>query len=69
MTDGYQELNQRNFKALSEGLKSVRAQCEGLADEVRAMRDANAELLQQVVTLRQQNGYLLARFHGTGSTS
>jgi hypothetical protein len=67
--DAYQELNQRNFKALSEGLKSVRVQCEGLAEEVKAMRDTNAELLQQVVVLRQQNGYLLSRFHGTGSTS
>jgi uncharacterized coiled-coil DUF342 family protein len=69
MADAYQELNQRNFQALSEGLKSVRAQCEGLAEEVKSMREANSDLLQQVATLRQQNGYLLARFHGTGSTS
>jgi hypothetical protein len=67
--DAYQELNQRNFMAMSEGLKSVRAMCERLENEVRAMREANGELVQTVATLRQQNGVLLARFHGTGSTS
>lgn len=67
--DAYQEINQRNFQAMSQGLKSVRAMCERLEDEVRAMREANGELVQQIATLRQQNGVLLARFHGTGSTS
>lgn len=67
--DQYQEINQRNFQAMSEGLKSVRAMCERLEDEVRAMREVNGDLQQQVSTLRQQNGILLARFHGTGSTS
>lgn len=67
--DAYQELNQRNFQAMSEGLKSVRAMCEGLEDEVRAMRAANGELVNKVVVLQQQNGILLARFHGNGRTS
>lgn len=67
--NAYQELNQRNFQAMSEGLKSVRAMCERLDDEVRAMRAANGTLVQDIAALRQQNGILLARFHGTGSTS
>jgi hypothetical protein len=67
--DAFQELNQRNFHTLSEGLKSVRDQCARLEDELRAMRSANGELVQAVATLRQQNGILLARFHGTGSTA
>jgi len=67
--DHYQEINQRNFQAMSQGLKSVRTMCERLEEEVKAMREANGDLLQQVTTLRQQNGYLLARFHGTGGTA
>lgn len=63
------ETTKRNFQALSEGLKSVRSQCEKQEEEIKDMRKVNYELLESITYLRQQNGILLARFHGTGSTS
>ena len=66
---GYQDLNQRNFRAMSEGLKSVRASNEHLEDELRKMREVGGEIQNKLNVLQQQYGTLLARFHGTGSTS
>ena len=67
--DGYQELNQRNFRAMSEGLKSVRTENENLKEKVKKMDEKLGELNNLILALQQQNGILLARFHGTGATT
>lgn len=67
--DGYQELNQRNFKALSEGLKSVRTDNQNNAEEIKELRRLVGELSNKISALQAQNGALLARFHGTGGTA
>lgn len=63
------DLTQRNFQALSEGLKDIRGKFADLLEEVKAMREANGVLAQENANMKQQMGILLARFHGTGSTS
>lgn len=67
--DGYQELNQRNFKAMSEGLKSVRATNEVNAEAIKRLTELVGELSNKIAILQGQNGALLARFHGTGGTA
>lgn len=64
-----QDLTQRNFQALSEGLKDIRSKYADVMDELLAIREENGKLRQDISVLRGQNGALLARFHGTGSTS
>ncbi len=64
-----QDLTQRNFQALSEGLKDIRGKYAIVLDEVKQMREMNGELVQQLAVIKQNNGMLMARFHGTGSTS
>lgn len=64
-----QEITQRNFEALSEGLKDIRNKYGDVLEELKQMREANGVLVQENLTMKQQMGMLLARFHGTGATS
>lgn len=64
-----QDLTQRNLQALSEGLKDIRNKYADVLEEVKTLRESTGQLHQEIVVLRGQNGALLARFHGTGSTS
>jgi len=63
------ELVNRNFQSLSEGLKDIRGKYADVLEELRHMREANGKLVQENAAMKQQMGILLARFHGTGSTS
>ena len=63
-----QDLTQRNFEALSEGLKDIRNKYANVMKEVEHMREANGKLVQDNAVIKQQMGMLLARFHGTGAT-
>ena len=63
------ELTQRNFQALSDGLKDIRSKYADVMTELKAVREENGIIKQEISVLRGQNGQLLARFHGTGSTS
>lgn len=67
--DAYQELNQKNFRAMSDGLKSLRAEKELLSQRITSLEAQNMQITNDMAVLRQQYGLLLARVQGNGATS
>jgi len=63
------DLTLRNFMALSDGLKTIRASNEKQVEDIKKLRDVVGMLQQQVIALQQQNGIMMARLQGNGRTT
>ncbi len=63
------ELTTRNFHAMSEGLKSVRAETDKLKEDLKRKDAIISQLSVQQQTMQQQVSVLFAKAMGSGSTS
>jgi predicted nucleic acid-binding Zn-ribbon protein len=61
------EVNKRNFKALSEGLKTQRSQISNIELEMKRYNEMTAQLQKQVQDLASKVGFLTAKTQGGGS--
>jgi len=63
------ELTKRNFNALSEGLKQVRAEAREASERVKQLETAITQMQQQITAIQGQTAALIPLAYGTGATS
>jgi len=62
-------LTTRNFHAMSEGLKDVRAESEKLKEDLKRKDAIISQLSTQQATMQQQISILFAKSMGSGTTA
>ena len=65
----YQEMNNNNFRSLSEGLKLVRKENTANAENIIKLESTISQLQSQIQILQSQNAVVMAKAFGSGATS
>lgn len=64
----YQEMNNKNFRSLSEGLKNVRAENTSNLERILQLEGTIVQLQNQIQTLQAQNAVVMGKAFGSGPT-
>ena len=64
----YQEMNDKNFRSLSDGLKLLRKETTNNLERLVRLEDTVAQLQSQVQTLQSQNAVVMGKAFGSGPT-
>lgn len=64
----FQEMNNRNFKSLSIGLKQVRKENTETLERVNSLEETIVQLQQQIQILQSQNAVVMSKAFGSGAT-
>ncbi len=63
------EVVERNFLAVNQFMKDMRAEMAQLHDKISGLQGTVSTQQSELIQLRQQNAILQARLMGTGATS
>ena len=64
----FQDMNDKNFKSLSQGLKQIRAETTKNLERIILLEGTIVQLQNQVQILQAQNAVVMSRAFGTGTT-
>lgn len=69
MINEFQDMNNKNFRSLSVGLKSLRAEQSVNAEKIIKLEDTIVQLQNQLQIVQSQNAVVMAKAFGSGATS
>ncbi len=68
MDNIYQQMNDGNFKSLSQGLKLIRKENTINAENIIKLENTIVQLQNQIQLLQQQNAVVMGKAFGNGPT-